>query len=136
MKIVKEERNLSPAETQIMKAIWDHTKDKKEGIPVSSLAELLRTDYGKDYAKTTIDAFLLHLSDKCFATTYRQGRFSFVVPLKSEQEYREKLLLEFCEFWFNGNVTAMIRNQNNARKFTKEEIKEMREMLDALPVEG
>ena len=98
MEIKKQERNLSAAETVIMKAIWD----AKEDIAVPALIELLRTDYGKDYAKTTVVTFLLHLSDKDFITTYRQGRLSYVHAMKSEVAYREKLARESVDFWLKG----------------------------------
>ncbi len=128
MEIKKQERNLSAAETVIMKAIWD----AKEDIAVPALIELLRTDYGKDYAKTTVVTFLLHLSDKDFITTYRQGRLSYVHALKSEVAYREKLARESVDFWFEGNPAKLVSGLCHAKKFTKKEVKEIREILDGL----
>ena len=83
----RKERNLSGAETVIMKAIWDHTGDGKK-LSVPELITLLNEEYGRPYAKTTVVTFLLHLSDKRFVTTYREGRYSYVQPTKTEQQHK------------------------------------------------
>ena len=100
----EEERNLSASETTIMKAIWDAGQD----ISIPDLIELLRTDYGKDYARTTVVTFLLKLSDKGFVRTYRKGKLSYAHAMKSEADYRTKLLNEETDYWFDGNVTILL----------------------------
>lgn len=127
----RKERNLSGAETVIMKAIWDHTGDGKK-LSVPELITLLNEEYGRPYAKTTVVTFLLHLSDKRFVTTYREGRYSYVQPTKTEQAYKESLLLQFCDLWHGGNTVEMVRGFFQAKKPTKEQMEEIRGMLDQL----
>ena len=79
---LEEERNLSPGESIIMKAVWDLGQD----VPVQELNRLLREKYGKDYARTTVATFLLKLSEKGFVRSYRKGRYAYVRVLKSEEE--------------------------------------------------
>lgn len=122
----EEERNLSASETTIMKAIWD----TKEDISIPDLIELLRTSYGKDYARTTVVTFLLKLSDKGFVRTYRKGKLSYAHAMKSEEEYRAKLVNEETDYWFGGSVSNLISALCSTRKLTKEEIAEIRSMLD------
>lgn len=122
----EEERNLSASETTIMKAVWDAGED----ISIPDLIEVLRTDYGKDYARTTVVTFLLKLSDKGFVRTYRKGKLSYAHAMKSEAEYRTKLLNEETDYWFEGNVSNLFSALCNSRKLTKEEILEIRSMLD------
>lgn len=122
----EEERNLSASETTIMKAVWDAGED----ISIPDLIEVLRTNYGKDYARTTVVTFLLKLSDKGFVRTYRKGKLSYAHAMKSEAEYRTKLLNEETEYWFNGNVSNLFSALCSTRKLTKEEIVEIRSLLD------
>ncbi|MBR6665857.1 MAG: BlaI/MecI/CopY family transcriptional regulator [Lachnospiraceae bacterium] len=122
----EEERNLSASETTIMKAIWDAGQD----ISIPDLIELLRTDYGKDYARTTVVTFLLKLSDKGFVRTYRKGKLSYAHAMKSEADYRTKLLNEETDYWFEGNVSNLFSALCSSRKLTKEEILEIRSLLD------
>ena len=122
----EEERNLSASETTIMKAVWDAGED----ISIPDLIEVLRTDYGKDYARTTVVTFLLKLSDKGFVRTYRKGKLSYAHAMKSEAEYRTKLLNEEADYWFDGNVSNLFSALCSSRKLTKEEIVEIRSLLD------
>lgn len=122
----EEERNLSASETTIMKAVWDAGED----ISIPDLIEVLRTNYGKDYARTTVVTFLLKLSDKGFVRTYRKGKLSYAHAMKSEAEYRTKLLNEETDYWFNGNVSNLFSALCSTRKLTKEEIVEIRSLLD------
>ena len=122
----EEERNLSASETTIMKAIWDAGQD----ISIPDLIELLRTDYGKDYARTTVVTFLLKLSVKGFVRTYRKGKLSYAHAMKSEADYRTKLLNEETDYWFEGNVSNLFSALCSSRKLTKEEILEIRSLLD------
>lgn len=122
----EEERNLSASETTIMKAVWDAGED----ISIPDLIEVLRTDYGKDYARTTVVTFLLKLSDKGFVRTYRKGKLSYAHAMKSEADYRTKLLNEETDYWFDGNVSNLFSALCSTRKLTKEEIVEIRSLLD------
>lgn len=50
-------KELTSAEQVVMKCIWDYGKD----MPLQQLIENLKQDYGKDYKRTTIRTFVLHL---------------------------------------------------------------------------
>ncbi len=83
-----------------MKAIWD----KGEDISIPELTEVLKTKYHKDYKRTTIVTFILNLSVKGFARQYRVGRYAYVHALKSEEEYKQKLLNDYMDFWYQGDA--------------------------------
>lgn len=126
----EEEKNLTISETIIMKAIWDEETD----ISIPDLIEKLRTQYGKDYARTTVVTFLLKLSAKGFVKTYRQGKLSFAHATKKEEEYKKKLLSDETDFWFQGSVPSLMSALCNERKLTKEDISEIRSILDDITV--
>ena len=60
--IFEDAQGLSACETIIMKAIWDEDGD----ISIQNLIEVLKTKWGKDYARTTVVTFLLKLAAKGF----------------------------------------------------------------------
>ena len=122
----EDEKNLTASETTIMKAIWDEESD----ISIPDLIEKLRVVYGKDYARTTVGTFLLKLSEKGFVKTYRKGKISFAHAVKNEEEYKAKLLCEETDFWFKGSVSGLFSALCSERKLTKEEVCEIRSILD------
>lgn len=124
----EEERNLSVSETVIMKAIWD----AKEDISIPDLIDKLREEYGKDYARTTVVTFLLKLSDKGFVRTYRKGKLSYAHIMKSEDDYKAKLLSEEADFWFGGQVPKMVSALVSKRTLSKEDVEEIKGILDGL----
>lgn len=125
----EEDKNLSESETLIMKAIWDIGGD----VPLGVLIEKLNTDSEKDYARTTIATFLTKLSAKGFVKSYRVGRVSFIRVLKTEEEYRTKIMTEQMNFWFKGskkNMMAALCDINGENDDTIAQIKGMLDGLD------
>ena len=70
--LAMELKELTSAEQVVMKCIWDYGKD----MPLQQLIENLKQDYGKDYKRTTIRTFVLHLEEKGYVTTYQIGKYS------------------------------------------------------------
>lgn len=103
------DENLSVCETIIMKAIWNEEED----ISIPDLIKVLRERYGKDYARTTVTTFLTKLMAKGYVRTYRKERLSYAHAIKSEEEYKEKLLKEMVEFWYGGSKKALIEKLDN-----------------------
>lgn len=126
--IYTEDRPLSTCETIIMKAIWD----KGEDISISELTEILKVKYNKDYKRTTIVTFILNLSAKGFARQYRKGRYAYVHALKSEEEYKKRILQEHLDFWYQGDATKVVAALCDAGKMTLEAVQRIRGMLDDL----
>lgn len=124
----EEERNLSACESIIMKAIWD----KGEDISISELIEVLKKKYHKDYKRTTVVTFPLNLTAKGFARQYRIGRYAYVHALKSEEEYKQKLLSDYTDFWYQGDAEKVMAAHVNSREMSLEMIQKMRGMIDGL----
>ena len=125
-KIFEDEKGLSASETVIMKAIWDEEGD----IALSDLIDVLKTKWGKDYARTTVATFLLKLTAKGYVQTYRKGKLSYVHAVKSEEEYKTKLASENRDFWFDGKISSLISALCRERKLTQTEADEIRRILD------
>ena len=127
-KVYEEEKDLSACETMIMKIIWEKGGD----ISLQELSELLKTRYDKAYARTTLVTFLLRMSGKGFITTYRKGRTSYITALRSENEYKQKRLKEETDFWYQGQVRNLFSALCQSVTISREDVREMRRMLDEM----
>ena len=105
-----EDNMLTTGEACIMKVIWDESGD----ISVPDLIEKLRMKFQeKNYARTTVVTFLLKMDAKGFVKTYRKGKLSYVHAMKTEEEYKDKLLKDMVDFWYNGDFAALQEKINN-----------------------
>lgn len=104
--VVEEERLLSESESIIMRAVWDSEED----ISIPDLTAVLKEKYGKEYARTTVVTFLLKLSDKRFARTYRKGKLSYVTQLVSQEEYRKILTKNLLRDWYRGDADSLVED--------------------------
>lgn len=122
------EKDLSAAETLVMKAVWDAQED----IAIPDLIEVLRTQFGKDYARTTVVTFLQRLASKGYVTTYRKGRISYAHPLREEEEYKGNMMKEKASFWYKGSPSSLMASLLGAQgKVAEDEIVKLREVIDA-----
>lgn len=122
----EEDKGLSACETVIMKAIWDAEGD----ISIPDLIEVLRTEWGKDYARTTVTTFITKLMAKGYVNTYRKGKLSYAHAVKSEEDYKKKLAVNDRDFWFGGKITNLISALCSDKKLTQNEADEIRKILD------
>ncbi len=108
-------KKLSRTEEKLMKLIWDYGED----ISVQQLLATVKAKYGIEYARTTVVTFLTRMSEKGFVETYRRGRNSFAHPLMSLEDYREQLMKEVYEFWFDKNDEKLLEMLQKAKKSVK-----------------
>lgn len=121
-------REMSGCETLIMKIVWS----AKEDISTQEIMNRLKTQYKKDYARTTVSTFLQRLAEKGFVSTYRKGRVSYVHALRSETEYQETFIQEAESFWFNGDAEFLFSTLCKTKKLSKEERKGIQDILDGM----
>ena len=112
-------KDLTSAEQVVMKCIWDYGKE----MPLQSLIENLKEDYGKDYKRTTIRTFVQHLEQKGYVTTYQIGKYSYINYLIEEQDYKEQQLEQTKNFWFKDSgfdlVKTLYKDKLNENKMEK-----------------
>ena len=117
--------DLSACETMIMKVIWD----AKEDIALQDLIRELADRYKKNYARTTVVTFVHKIVDKGFATTYRKGKAAYIHPEKSLAAYRDELLQQQLEFWFDGKPSAFLSAWCEKNKFNFEQCKNSMQII-------
>lgn len=125
----EEERELTASEALIMKAIWDAGEDMAK----MKLQEILKQQYGKDYAMTTISTFLMNLVNKGYIKIYRIGKQSYIHVRKSEEEFKESQILKQKKFWYSDKASDLICavfKSTKKSELTKEDTDRIRSMLD------
>lgn len=96
-------RDLTECEELIMKIVWDGAK-KSDMVLLSDVQPLLFTRYRKDYARTTIVTFIARLKEKGYVEAKRIGRFSYLIPLKTEDVYVKEFFESAFDFWLDGDI--------------------------------
>ena len=110
-------RELTTSEEMIMKVIWDQEKD----VPILTLMEALEEAYHKEYKRTTIQTFLLKLSDKRYASTYRNGKAAYVHADVTKDEYQKHIAKRDVNKWFGGNLSGFVASFTEQESLTEEE---------------
>lgn len=97
---------LSLHEMIILKAIYDLGG---EGVPTKEIGPYVEKRFGYDYARTTIVTFLQRMAKKGYVVSYRKGRDSLHSATMSFEDYIKESMDTFCEMWFDGNRTRMMK---------------------------
>lgn len=117
-------KELTSAEQVVMKCIWDYGKD----MPLQQLIENLKQDYGKDYKRTTIRTFVLHLEEKGYVTTYQIGKYSYINYLIEEQDYKEQELEKTKNFWYKESGFDLVKTLYKG-KLNEGKLKKLKKLL-------
>lgn len=122
----KTAKELTNCEKLIMKVVWE----AKEDISTPDTIKQLKVRFGKEYARTTVVTFVQRLVEKGYVTTYRRGRVSYIRPVQSEEEYRNRMLQDTMNFWFDGDCTKMISALCSDSNLNAEEVEKIRQIID------
>ena len=121
-------KELSVSELVLMKIIWDHETD----ISMPELMSILKDEYGKDYARTTVVTFLMSMTNKGYVQTYRKGKNAYAHATKSRDEYRSFIAKRDLKMWFGGSAVNYLAALNQDEKMSKEEIRKAKLSLEIL----
>ncbi len=121
----KTAKELTNCEKLIMKVVWE----AKEDISTPDTIEQLKVRFGKEYARTTVVTFVQRLVEKGYVTTYRRGRVSYIRPVQSEEEYRNRMLQDTMNFWFDGDCAKMISALCSDSNLDAEEVEKIRQII-------
>lgn len=122
---------LSSSETMIMKVIWEHEGD----IPNAELVRQLKERCDKEYKPTTVSTFLNRLMGKGYISVIHKGKFAFIHPEIREEDYKKQVAKQETDFWFKGSASQYLAALFSTRGLTKEEVEEIRGLINDIRVE-
>ncbi len=88
-------KDLTSAETIVMKTIWDADHE----MSLSEIVRRANEAYEKDWKPQTVSTYLTKLVQKEFVRMHREGRFFFYEILVQEEDYRSEQADKFIKFW-------------------------------------
>ena len=99
-------KDLTSAETIVMKTIWDADHE----MSLSEIVRRANEAYEKDWKPQTVSTYLTKLVQKEFVRMHREGRFFFYEILVQEEDYRSEQADKFIKFWDEGSVIHFLES--------------------------
>lgn len=116
---------MTDCEQIVMKSVWDAGKD----VSLQEIMKDLEGRFKKIWKRQTISTFLLHLIEKGYLRSYRQGRVFYYVPLVKEEDYKTEQTKSFLDFWFEGSSAAMLKAMVEKNQISAEALAEVKEFV-------
>lgn len=124
---------LSKGELTVMEMLWDgECLDENGEIQALELYKLLNEKYG--FAKTSCYTFFGRLLEKG-AITRRYPKYT-LKPIVSREEALKYQQEEAIQRLFKGSIINVCRAFLSEKQVTKEELQEMRDIIDSFDIEG
>ena len=87
-----------------MKVIMDCTEPNS----LVQIQATLEERYQKVWKRSTICTFILHLTDKGYVESYRQGRTFYYMSKVDKDAFAKDQAEHFVDFWFEGETQKMM----------------------------
>ena len=127
---MKENRQLTKAETQLMNILWD-----LPGAQGSS-ADIMDKYPEPKPALTTLLTFLKILKDKGFVASTKIGRGHIFSALVSKADYTSYYIREVKNTFFGGSFSSLVSFFAKNEQLSQQEIDEIKEIVSQLKTEN
>ena len=122
---MKYNSGLSENEWYIMQVLWEKSS--------ASLRELCDALSGsKGWTKHAISSFLKRMLEKGAISVDESGKVKNYIPLWNKEETILEETQSIMERVYKGDLLLMVSNAVKEQKLTKEEIEELKNMLDRM----
>lgn len=121
-------KDLTSAETIVMKTIWDADHE----MSLSEIVRRANEAYEKDWKPQTVSTYLTKLVQKEFVRMHREGRFFFYEVLVQEEDYRSEQANKFIKFWDEGSVIHFLESYYKGKTLAQGEKDELKKVIDGL----
>jgi BlaI family penicillinase repressor len=121
---MKEFPQISDAEWQVMKIIWD-----KSPITANEVIEKLKPN--TQWKPKTIKTLIKRLVDKKALGFHNEGKAYLYYPIVPENEALKVESEAFLKKVFNGSLNLMLANFIEDERLSEQEIKELKRIIEA-----
>lgn len=125
-------QQLSDAELEIMKIIWENPKEVTLFPYIMDELEAR----GRPCQKNTLIVLLSRLMNKGFLSARKIGRRNEYSTLISEKDYQTAQTVNFLDKIYEGSVRGLVSNLITGDLLTDEEYEELKTLLEKGKVEG
>ena len=121
-------KELTDAETLVMKCIWDASGE----ISVQEIIDKVAETYGKEMKRTTASTFILRLRDKSYIEGRQEGRNVYYRPLVSEEEYKRSRAKDYLDFWYHGSLNRAVATLCESAQLTPQQFEKVKSLINEL----
>lgn len=119
---------LTESELLVMKCIWE----AGEAISSLEIQKKLEEVFEKEWKRTTISTFLLHLTEKGYVTSEKRGWTVYYLPLVSREQYLQERTRGFLDFWYDGKVGNLVSFLSGNDLLDPEEVERLKRCIDEM----
>ena len=109
--------HLTDSELQIMKCLWDADGQ----LALSEILKRVNERYQKGWKPQTASTFVARLVQKGFLRLNRSVRYYAYEVLIPEEQYLEREILEFTDFWGESISARLIEKLLEKNRLSEEE---------------
>ncbi len=117
--------NISEAELEIMKVLWEHGGEVSTQVINRSVAD-------KNWKRTTVSTFLARLTQKGAISCEKRGNIYYYTPLISAKKYRKMQTGNLIKSLYNGSVKDFAVALFEEEALSGEDIKELKSIIDGM----
>ena len=122
---MKDNSGLSENEWYIMQVLWE-----KSSASLREICDALKESKG--WTKHAISSFLKRMQEKGAISVDESGKVKNYVAVWNKEETILEETQSIMERVYKGNLLLMVSNAVKEQKLTKEEIEELKNMLDRM----
>lgn len=119
---------ITDCERVVMKCVWDNQED----LSMQEITAQVNEKYEKNWKTQTVSTFLSRLVKKDYLKMYRRGRCFYYQPLVDQELYKDSLLLDYIQFWNEGNISSFVCGLMSMDILTSEEKEELKRKIREL----
>lgn len=117
--------NITKSEQKILKLLWDEGR-----LSILQITERLGDDTG--WSKYAVISFLKRMETKNLVAYETKGRTKYYYALSERDNIAKEERNSFLKNFYNGKLGLMVSAMVEDNSLSKEDIEELREMLDNL----
>lgn len=119
-------KKLSDSEFEIMKILWS----RDSAMTSNEILEEIKAH--RDWKLASLMTVLARMDEKGYVYCDRSTRTNYYHAVVSEEQYKVNESEQFLDRLFNRSATKFIASLYEGKKFSAEEISELRAYLDSL----
>lgn len=117
--------NLSPANFEIMKIVW-----QKGEVTINDVVEAINAKRTDKLRRTTIQVQMNRLEEYGWLKHRKEGRTFFYTAVIEKQKTRRDIVKDIKERVFSGSSAELVKCLFDSSDLKPEDIKELRQLLD------
>ena len=117
--------NLSPANFEIMKIVWE-----KGEVTINDVVDAINAKRADELRRTTIQVQMNRLEEYGWVKHRKEGRTFYYTAVKEKQKTKRDIVMDIKERVFSGSHAELVKCLVDGSDLKPGDIKELRQLLD------